>query len=329
VLEDAEVKRSSIAVLFAALVLAAAAIRLASSGASGEAGRAWLAGRVIGPPGASYGLARLRVTPSEESAAAPPGPDADRVRNALRGEDPMLATCSETGAFRIGPVPPGRCVLSMVFPSRADGLPSFFDAAGAPLFAEQPIRELELPAGETRVDLELASQWPGALDLAVLVDGAPLPGAVVHLRIDEGGTPIVGVAGADGIARFDHVPTGALLVTVRPPDHAWQHRLAELTRIEPGSRTRSKTEISLHDGRLRFSREDGTALARTRVSVSTTSVRTGMSAWHGTDEGGGLVLRLPVGRYFVDAGPMRLGAPGIEIEWTAHGPSPAEITVRN
>jgi hypothetical protein len=250
------------------------------------------------------------------------------LARSMGGRDPLLARCSDTGAFRLGPVAPGRHVLSLAFPPpRLDTTIGIHIGRSGPA-AEQRVADVELSAGENRLDVNLIDVWPGALDVEVVLDGVPAPEAtLVEVRADgsDDVTPVVGLVGSDGVARFDSVPRGAVRMVVSPSDRSWQFRVAEPVRIEPASLNRARADVALHEGTVRILRKNRTPLASSSVQIGYAHRSNAtISTSRNTDGAGRLTLRLPEGRFLLGQdfhGKTR------EVEWTERGPIPAEIVL--
>ncbi len=286
---------------------------------------AYLAGRLIGPEGASFADLRMRATPTSKDED-----EAERMRDVFfwSGEETSVLL-SATGAFRIGPLPVGDVAVSLLMPgivnpvengsSTSDG--QSVDLGTVTLSSD----------GDTVRDFDIRERFPGTIAVRVRVDGVPAASHVV--LITEAGE-YARTAGAirldaQGVGRSGPLLPGNYSFLTRPLDSAWLDRSSARRTLKAAESIALDIDVQLVTGTLRVLDAATNALVASRdISLQYEDEKGGTSAVVRTDAQGEARLQLPLGRYRITAGSVSGWiAPdrSVVIDWTPAGPVPAEV----
>jgi hypothetical protein len=130
---------------------------------------AWLAGRVIGPEGASYdGLALV---------AMPIGQERSPARAWRMSRDAAVGLAAD-GSFRTPELPAGKANVSLRLPDAH--VPTSFSGSAGLSGGQIDLGQIDLPPGETRCDFDLRENFPGAIEVVARLNGALAAGVVVQ-----------------------------------------------------------------------------------------------------------------------------------------------------
>lgn len=288
------------------------ALRLPGTGA--------IVGRVKGPPQADFAGLQLLVLPA--------GVDRRHMPTMmLRSGDKLpQAGVGEEGTFRLSPVREGRATvfLTMAPQDQPTGFSGSITSSGSLL----ELGEVEVQAGaDTRFDIDLTANFPGAIVLDVRVNGEPIPGAVVTaVKGEQGGAEearAVGQLDASSRVRLFPVFIGDWQVHVRPLEGGWSYEHPALIPIGSAGEVELEIDIIVAGGRvLILDAIDGTPLAKRHVRV-------GGGRTYVTDAGGWLDMQLTPGTYELrDGGDGEGRVRGVQataLEWTSDGPAQEEV----
>ena len=258
---------------------------------------AFLEGRVLGPPAASFANLGLSIAP-------PADPSHQEMLEFLQvfGERKMLrAQIEGDGRYRLGPLGEGDYVVSLVLPGTK--MASGFSSSSRQAGATRELARVHAAAGEPPVDLNAAAIFPGSLTLSVTKDGRPVIGHRLVARNTSGpdGEKTGGILGADGSLRLEPVFPGDWTFEVEHIERRWTFSAPELVTLGPGEARTHSIEVRLYSGVLQVvDAATGETLPGTRVSVAPafTSARgffAGKIAQ--TDDEGWLELELAEGDY--------------------------------
>jgi len=140
-----------------------------------------IAGRLKGPPDASFAGLQVVARPAEVAL--------ERVRSlgVQRRMKLPEAPVGGAGDYRLDRVAEGRATVYLALPSTT--LPSSFSGPNVLPAAYLELGEVEVrAAADTRADFDLCERFPGAIALDVRVNGEPFPGGVVTaVQRTEGG----------------------------------------------------------------------------------------------------------------------------------------------
>lgn len=286
---------------------------------------AYLAGRLIGPEGASFDGIRMRATPTSKDED-----EAERMIDMLffAGEDSAVPV-SATGAFRIGPMPVGDVAVSLLMPGVVVPVENGSSTVEGPSLE---LGNVLLSAdGDTVRDFDIRDRFPGTIAVRVRIDGAPAASYVVLITEAGGYARTAGSIRLDaqGFGRSAPLLPGTYSFLTRPLDSAWIDRSNVRGTLKAAQSIELDIDVQLVTGTLRVLDATNRApYANGDFALQYEAERSGPSARGRTDPTGVARLQLPIGRYRVTAGnvsgyfqPER----SVVIDWTPAGPVPAEI----
>jgi hypothetical protein len=286
---------------------------------------AWLAGKLIGPAGASFGDLRALAVPVAKDEA-----EAERLNDAAYfAREDAAAKITPAGTFRLGPLPAGDVRVSLllpdiVFPSESgsssiDG--QSIDLGTVTLSAE----------GDTGKDFDVRDRSPGTIAVHVRVNGQPGASHLVVVN-EQGEFPRAAatiVLDAQGFGHSAWIKPGTYSFETQPTGNAWIDRASARPTLKSAESIELDIDIALVKGRLHvLDSATGKPIPNGDISLHFDDENGGGSARVKTDSKGDADLQLPLGKFRVIAGtvtgyfqPDR----SVAIEWTPAGPVPAEV----
>ncbi len=233
------------------------------------------------------------------------------------GEAPPRASVGSDGKFRVTPLHPGTCDLTLHQGrnplSRDAGRWESSSGVGRPLGSVTVTGPID-----TVATFDLTKQSRGTIRCEATVDGEPAAGLRVHARSTSRSArehPLTAEAttGADGAAHLERLEPGSWELSLSSSDGLWSFTPPTPSQLDPGGELDVRLDVTLHAGRLQVLDADTShPRAHTRLAwggkLHTTSVTTGIDGW--------LELRLPAGTYT-----LKHESKFATVEWGPAGPS--------
>lgn len=176
-------------------------------------------------------------------------------------------------------------------------------------------------------ECDLAARRPGALRVAVTIDGRPAAGFRVDLRLtgtSEFSETVHTTATTDsvGLALFERLQPGEWSAQLfNYTDPRWSARSTGPTRVLAGLEAQSRLEIHLHTGRLRIVDSKGTPRAGISVLLfPKDTYPQSLGSTLTTDAAGLLELSLPADSYT-----LQLGEATATFEWPSRDGATVEV----
>ena len=298
-------------------------------------------GRVLAPPDADVTQLRVRAGVSAFT------PDM-RASEWELGLDAFLETTpAPDGSYRLGPFGSGTLQVTLVRGAK--------DERGAPLAPATLIstRCTPEPTGEASVDFDMRTSWPGELALTLTGSGEPLGATTIMLRPrnEANGRSWIS-AMSDLHGRLTVAPlAGTYAIEVAGPVLWWSLTSTADVEVRAGEMRELTLDFPIRRAELHLvDSETAAPLATQRVRLYLTSNGGEVRLLERTtDARGRLELLAPVGPLWIERSPEgsapivfakaaqnpETGEPlteadlngRVRIEWTASGPSPAELAV--
>ncbi|MBL8857441.1 MAG: carboxypeptidase regulatory-like domain-containing protein [Planctomycetes bacterium] len=289
--------------------------------------RAWLVGRLIAPEGAPLAAMKVSAAPVLDPKANP-----NARRFMLFGKDDVSSPIAADGSFRVGPIPPGEAIVSVLLPElkRATSRSGWSSSPGASI----ELGRVELPANvETRRDFELGANCPGTLTFQLSVDALPASEYSVVIENAANGQA-AGYVELDsaGKGRSGPVLPGSYTFGLVAASGSASFPLHQTSDLGPNQTVHVVLALQLFTATLHIlDVQDGSPLAGQQIVFTPDVPDARHHVALQTDEEGRVTAKLPVGRYRVTAGYGSFGPAGSEavtVDWSATGAFPAEVRIK-
>ncbi len=199
------------------------------------------------------------------------------------------------GRFQIGPLPPGRAMLTLRLPSPLPELEGDPRGGGRGLFVPGILQSVDISVGRnSRADIELGDRAPGLL-LARVRGPEPVVGVVVECLDPMGELVMAALTDSGGRARIPMI-VGEWRVAVRTVDCGWRVGLLDPVRVASAKTAEVPIALELATATLRVL-DEATGEPLSGTELVWWDPRSGQRISARTGAAGQLTLTLPPGSY--------------------------------
>jgi hypothetical protein len=283
---------------------------------------------VRGPPGASFAGLQLWIGPALHPIEA------------MASQLATACDLAPDGRFELGELAAGTLKAYLLLPVEANYGAGGFLTGGDNLNNRLELGTLELGEGETLERDFAVEEFPGTMELTVLVNGRPAsgtrfnatrggvaPGAIKGRFDVQGDMRLSGETGPQGVCGPVLAFPGTWTVSVYRGSGlavGWRHSTP--VHVAAASATRATISIDVAEGTLRFLDADGNLLAGRTISAFLAAPDPFRVAQRTTDDQGRATFTLASGdhRFRLDSGPddpfLDPEEHTVTLTWTAQGP---------